>query len=206
MAKIGRMKKRPSMRRPYTAARLAPARSSTRLILSSMEFCSGKRWSLKTETRYSSKFRFSPWLLFTSFRLNGLHPHPRCAHAQPEEPERRAAAQPARGHNRAFGLREKLARVRHAVRRGPAPLRGEPVGVRAAVPAAHGKAGRGSDRGALARDRHRAEGRQPQSALDGRDGHGNPRLPAASFRARRHAVLPRAWARAAGADRGANGG
>ena len=42
---------------------------------------------------------------------------------------------------------------------------------------------------AVARDRHRAEGRKPQPALDGRHGHRNPRLPAASFRPRRHAVL-----------------
>ena len=40
-------------------------------------------------------------------------------------------------------------------------------------------------------DLDRAEGHQPQSALDGRHGHRDPRLPAAAVRAGRHAVLPR---------------
>src|SRR5690606_12443326 len=62
---------------------------------------------------------------------DGAHPHPRCADAQPEEHRPRAAAREAdRGH-RAFGLRQVLARVRHHLRRRPAPLCGVAVGLRA---------------------------------------------------------------------------
>src|SRR5580765_5313122 len=135
----GRMRNSPNMRRPNTPARLAPARSSAALMRS------GVTWRLRREnaSRYSSKFRFFGWLL-------GLHSHPRCAHPQSEEPERRAAAQPPGGDHRALGLGQELARLRHALRRGPAPLRRIALGVRASVPRADGKAGRRPDRGALA--------------------------------------------------------
>ena len=93
-------------------------------------------------------------------------------------------------HHRAVGLGQVEPRLRHAVRRRPAPLRREPVGLRAAVPAADGQARRRRDRGPVAGDHHRAEGHLAQPALDGRHRHRDPRLPAAAVRPRRHAVLP----------------
>ena len=88
---------------------------------------------------------------------------------------------------------------------GPAPLRREPVGVRAAVPAADGQARRRRDRGPVARDLDRAEGDLAQPALDRRHGHRDPRLPAPAVRPRRHAVLPQPRPAAAGAERQPDG-
>ena len=56
------------------------------------------------------------------------------------------------------GLGQVEPRVRHALRRRPAPLRREPVGLCAPVPAADGQARRRRDRGPVARDLDRAEG------------------------------------------------
>ena len=53
------------------------------------------------------------------------------------------------------------------------------------------------DRRAVARDLDRAEGDEPQSALDRRHGHRDPRLPAAAVRARRRSALPRSQHQAA---------
>jgi hypothetical protein len=100
----------------------------------------------------------------------------------------------------------KFARLRHALRRGPAPLRRVALGLRAAVPAADGEARRRPDRGPLAGHRHRAEGHQPQPALDGRHRHRDPRLPAPALRPRRHAALSGARPAAGGAKRLADGG
>ncbi len=121
---------------------------------------------------------------------HGSHPHPRRAHPQPEEREPRPAARQAHGHHGAVGFGQVLARVRHALRRGPAPLRGIAVGVRPAVPPAHGEAGRRHDRGTVAGHRDRAEDGRPQSALDRRDDHRGPRLPPPALRARRRTALP----------------
>ena len=107
----------------------------------------------------------------------------------------------AGGDHRPVGLGQVLARLRHAVCGRPAPLRREPVGLRAAVPAADGQAGRGRDRGPVARDLDRAEGHLPQPALHRRHGHRDPRLPAPAVRARRHALLPEPRHPAAVADR-----
>ena len=91
-------------------------------------------------------------------RTHGLDPHPRRAHAQPQERQSRPAAQPAGRDHRTVRLGQVLARVRHALRRGPAPLRRVAVGLRAPVPAAHGEAGRRPDRRPVAGDLDRAEG------------------------------------------------
>ena len=80
--------------------------------------------------------------------------------------------------------------VRHDLRRGPAPLRREPLRVRAPVPADDGEAGRRLDRRALAGDLDRPEDDLAQPALDGRDGHRDLRLPAPPLRARRPPALP----------------
>ena len=120
---------------------------------------------------------------------HGLHPHPGCAHPQSEEHQSRSAASSADRHHRPVGLGEKLARVRHALCRRAAALRRIAVGVRAAVPAADGKARRRSDRRPVAGDLDRAEGDVAQSALDGGHRHRDPRLSAAAVCSRRRAVL-----------------
>jgi hypothetical protein len=73
------------------------------------------------------------------------------AHAQPEEHRPRHPQAPAGGDHRAVGVGQVQPGVRHAVRRGPAPLCGKPERLRAAVPAADGQARCGRDRGPVAR-------------------------------------------------------
>ena len=182
----------PSMRRPKSAARQAPARSSRRASCRWHAGSDVEEWTAVgqasgtiAESRYSSRLPFAHAL------LHGFDPHPRRAHAQPQEHQPRPAAPPADRHHRAVRLGQELARVRHALRRRPAPLRRVAVGVRAAVPAAHGEARRRPDRGPVAGDLDRAEGDVAQPALDGRHGHRDPRLPAPAVRARRRPVLPR---------------
>src|SRR3954465_10715860 len=120
------MTKSPSMRRPYTAARLPPARSSAGLM-----GCGGmETWRLENETRYSTRFS----LRFLAEGLLVQHPHPRRANPQSEERQPRAAARAARRDHRPLGLRQELARLRHALRRRPAPLRRVALGLRAPVP------------------------------------------------------------------------
>src|SRR3954471_20985828 len=148
------MKNKPSMRRPKTPARLTPARTSAGLMLSVlMEEC-----RRANETSFSSKF-FSR--LFHGWFPDGFDSNPRRPHPQPEEPEPRAAAPSARGDHRPLGLWQELARLRHAVRRGPAPLRRVTLRLRTPVPAAHGEARCRLDRRPVAGDRHRAEGGEP---------------------------------------------
>ena len=115
--------------------------------------------------------------------------HPRRPRAQPQEYRSRHPARPAGGVHRAVRLGQILARLRHHLCRGPAPLRREPVGLRAAVPGDDAEAGRRPDRRPLARHLHRAENHFAQSALDGRHRHRDPRLHAASVGARRRALL-----------------
>ena len=88
-------------------------------------------------------------------------------------------------HHRALGLGEVVARVRHHLRRGPAPLRRVALGLRPAVPGPHGEARRRRDRGALAGDLDRAEDRRAQPALHRRHRHRDLRLPAPALGARR---------------------
>ena len=193
-ASTGRMKNRPEHAQAEHAGEARRRRAPRRWSF----VRSWKMWRRECETRYSSRFHFSK-------SQHGSDPHSRRAHAQPEEHQPRAAAQPARRDHRAVGLGQELARVRHALRRRPAPLRRVAVGLRAPVPRADGEARRRPDRGPVAGDRDRAEGGEPQPALDRRHGHRDPRLPAPALRARRHALLPGARARARGADRGADG-
>jgi hypothetical protein len=121
---------------------------------------------------------------------HGLHPRRRRPPAQPQERQPRAAARQARGHHRPVGVGQVEPRVRHALRRGAAPLRREPVRVRPPVPRADGQAGRGPHRGALAGHRHRAAQPLPQPALDRRHGHGDLRLPPPPLCPRGPAALP----------------
>ena len=136
---------------------------------------------------------------------HGADPGARRAHPQPQEHRPRHPEEPARRHHRPVGIGQVEPGVRHALRGGPAPLRREPVGVRAPVPAADGQARRRRHRGPVAGDLDRAEGDLAQPALDRRHRHRDPRLPAPAVRARRHAVLPEPRPRAAGAERQPDG-
>ncbi len=112
-----------------------------------------------------------------------------CARAQPEGHRRLAAARRARGRHRTLRLGQIEPRVRHDLRRGPAPLRRVALRVRAPVPRADGEARRGLDRGAVAGDLDRPEDDVAQPALDGRDRHRDLRLPAPAVVADRQAPL-----------------
>ena len=116
------------------------------------------------------------------------HRRPR---AQPQERLADAAARRARRADGALGVGQVLARLRHDLRRGPAPLRRVALGVRAPVPRADGQARRRLDRGALAGDLDRPEDDLAQPALDGRHGHRDLRLPAPAVGPDRRAALPR---------------
>ena len=137
---------------------------------------------------------------------HGHDPHPRRAYPQPEEPRSRSAARPADRHHRPVRLGQELARLRHHLRRRPAPLRRIAVGLRSAVPVGDGKARRRSHRGAFAGDLDRAEVHVAQPAFDRRHDHRDLRLPAPAVRARRHAALSRPWFPAGSADRQPDGG
>src|SRR5438046_1380591 len=128
-----------------------------------------------------------------------------CSRAQPQEHRRGAPPGPARRPDGALGLGQVLARLRHHLRRGPAPLRRVALRVRAAVPRADGEARGRLDRGALARDLDRAEDDQQESALHRRHRHRDLRLPARALRARRRAALPVARQGDPGAGRRAGG-
>ena len=131
---------------------------------------------------------------------------------QPDRRKRRARAQP-QGHlpepaarragrdHRPVRLGQVLARVRHDLRGGPAPLRGVALGLRAPVPGADGQARCRLDRGALAGDLDRPEDDLAQPPLDRGDGDRDLRLPAPAVVARGQAALPDLRA----ADRGTVG-
>ena len=93
--------------------------------------------------------------------------------------------------DRRLRLGQVVARLRHALRRGPAPLRRDVLAVRAAVPRPHGQAAGRPHRGHPAGDRDRPDESGAHVALDGRHDDRARRLPEAAVRARRDAVLPR---------------
>ena len=115
--------------------------------------------------------------------------HPRRARAQPQEHRRRNSARPAGGVHRPVGLGQVLARLRHHLCRGPAPLRRVALGLCAAVPGDDAEAGRRPDRRPVAGHLDRAEDHLEQSALDGRHRHRDLRLHAAAVGARRRALF-----------------
>ena len=92
--------------------------------------------------------------------------------------------------HRAVGLGQVLARVRHDLRRGPAPLRRVAVVVRAPVPRPDGQARRRLHRRAVARDLDRPEVRLAQPEVDRRHDHRGVRLPPPPLRPHRRAALP----------------
>src|SRR3954468_22037140 len=70
-ANTGRMRKRPSMRRPNTAERLAPARRSAALNRLGVK----ETVRRENETGYSSKFRFSVGFVLDFIRIRGARTH-----------------------------------------------------------------------------------------------------------------------------------
>ncbi len=110
--------------------------------------------------------------------------------AQPEEHHPGAPAQRAGRLHRAVGVGEELARLRHDLRRGPAPLRRVAVVVRPAVPRPDGEARRRLHRGALAGDLDRPEVHLAQPPVDGGDHHRDLRLPPGAVRPDRTPALP----------------
>ena len=88
------------------------------------------------------------------------------------------------------GLGQVLPGLRHHLRRGPAPLRRVPLGLRPPVPGPDGQARRRLHRGAVPGHLHRPEVGVPQPPLDGGDGHRGLRLPPPPLRPHRQAPLP----------------
>ena len=115
---------------------------------------------------------------------------PRRPRAQPQgRPPRPPPRRTHRVHG-ALRLRQVQPRLRHDLRRGPAPVRRVAVGLRPAVPRADGQAGRRLHRGPLAGGVDRPEVDQPQPAVDRRHDHRGLRLPPPALRPRRPAALP----------------
>src|SRR5262249_37556190 len=100
---------------------------------------------------------------------HGQRPHrpPGRPRAQPQERRSRDPTRPAGGDHRPLRVGQVLARFRHHLRPGPAPLRGGPLGLRPAVHGADGEAGRRLDRGSVAGHLDRAEdaSRNPRSTV-----------------------------------------
>ena len=120
----------------------------------------------------------------------GRHRRPRGAAAQPQgDRPRHPPAQDDR-LQRAERLGQELAGDRHALCRGPAAVRREPLELRPAVPGAAAEAEGRAHQRAVAGDQHRAEDDQQEPALDGRHGHRDPRLPAHPLRPAGAALLP----------------
>ena len=81
-------------------------------------------------------------------------------------------------------------RLRHDLRRGPAPLRRVPLRLRPAVPRPDGQAGRRLHRGPVPGGLDRPEVHQPQPPVDRRHDHRGLRLPAPALRPGRPPALP----------------
>ena len=107
-----------------------------------------------------------------------------CPGAQPEERRRGDSARQARRGDGAVRLGQVVARVRHDLRRGAAPLHGDPFGLCAAVRRHDGAARRGQDHGAQPGGRHRTEDHQQEPPFDGGNRDRDQRLPASALRPR----------------------
>ena len=152
--------------------------------LSAACYVVGLRWAYFTRSVPSRQWGRSSQYGPDENRHSGRAP------AQPEKHQPGNSAQHADRDHRAFRLRQILARVRHDLRRGPAPLRRIALRLRAAIPRSDGAAGSGFHRRPLPFDRHRAENHHAFAALDGRHHHRNLRLPARGVQLDRHAALP----------------
>ena len=117
------------------------------------------------------------------------HRGARRARAQSQERRPDDPARQAGGLHRPVRLGQVVARLRHDLRRGPAPLRRVALGLRAPVPRDDAEAGRRPDRRPVAGDRHRAEDDVEEPALDRRHGDRDPRLHAPALGARRRSLF-----------------
>ena len=115
---------------------------------------------------------------------------PRRPRAQPQGHHRPPAAEPPDLHHRAVRLRQVLARLRHDLRGGAAPLRRVALRLRAAVPADDGEAGRRPHRRPEPCDLDRPEDDLAEPALDGRHGDGDLPIICACLCACRAPALP----------------
>ena len=113
------------------------------------------------------------------------HRPPGSPRPQPEGDRRHHPHPQAGGDHRRFGLGQEQPGLRHALRRGAAPLRREPLLLRAPVPGADGEAARGRGLRHLSGDRDPPADALAQPALHGGDRDRDPRPPAAALRARR---------------------
>src|SRR5581483_252653 len=133
-----------------------------------------------------------------------IHPREGSPRAQPQGHHAGDPEEEARGLHGGVGQRQELARLRHALRGGPAPVRGVAVRVRAPIPRADGEAALRRDPRALAHHLHRAEGGLQQPALHGRDHHRDPRLPPRPLRRGGQAALHHLRAAGGQAERAAD--
>ena len=145
-------------------------------------------------TRKAQERRASARPMRRSGRWADGHRGPRCAAAQPQGDRPRHPPQQDDGLQRAERLGQELAGDRHALCRGPAAVRREPLELRPAVPGPAAEAEGRADHRPLAGDQHRAEDDQQEPALDGRHGHRDPRLPADPVRPAGAAVSARSAA------------
>ena len=122
--------------------------------------------------------------------VEGRNLHPWSPPEQSEGARPRPPSPRAHRRHRSERLREILARVRHGVRGGPAPLRRDLLPLRSPVPRSHGSAPRRPDRRHPARRRGQPDQPGPDVALDGGHHDGDQRLPEAPLRAPRPASLP----------------
>ncbi len=132
-------------------------------------------------------------------------PHPGRPGPQPEGAGLRPAPQPAGRDHRPLRIGQEQPRLRHALRRGPAPLRREPVALGAAVPGADGAAGGRIDQWAVAGDRDRAADDGCAPALHGRHRQRGLRPPARAVRDARPSALPALRRADRGAERRGDG-
>src|SRR6266568_2172881 len=132
----------------------------------------------------------------SSVKYTGLHERARHDHrqggprAQPQVRPPRDPQEEAGGLHGGLGLGEVLARLRHPLRGGAAPLCRVALVLCPAVPRADGEAEVRHDPRPLPDDLDRAEGGVEQPALDRRDHHRGPRLPPRPVRVDRGAALP----------------
>ena len=124
------------------------------------------------------------------FRIESRDPHSRCS---PEQPAQSGSRPPDRRTDRRHGrvgLRQELARLRHALRGRPAALRRDVLAVRAPVPRPHGPPRGGPHRRRAARDRHRPDQSRAHLAQHGRHDDRAERSPEAAVRPRVAPALP----------------
>ena len=96
----------------------------------------------------------------------------------------------AHRHHRSERFGQKFAGLRHALRRGPAPLHRDVFALRAPILRSHGQAAGGQHPGHSAGHRHRAAQRGQDHPLDRRDDDGDLRLHEAALAAHLAALLP----------------